>query len=92
LDVRLFTGNHNCRRPAIIIVAEQNLSNSKLRSLREHDPYIIASINRVCFAADPEHHETIKLKTKYDKLNMKINEIYSKDDWFEQTLIQLTSD
>src|ERR1700739_2405298 len=32
-----------------------SLVNDKLQSLHEHDPYIIASINRVCFAADPEH-------------------------------------
>ncbi len=69
-----------------------NFVNDKLQSLHEHDFYIIASINRVCFAADPEHHETIELKNKYDNLNRKINEIYSRDDWFERTLIQLTSD
>ena len=65
--------------------------NTKLQLLREHDSYIIASINRVCFVADAENYETIKYKADYDKLNKKINEIYSKDDWFEQTLIQLTN-
>ena len=69
-----------------------NLANNKLQSLHEHDPYIIASINRVCFVADTEHDETVKLRKKYDNLNRKINEIYSREDWFEQTLIQLTSD
>jgi hypothetical protein len=69
-----------------------NLANTRLKPLRKHDPYIIASINRVCFVADPEHYETIKLRHKYDNLNRKINEIYSRDDWFEQTLIQLTSE
>ena len=44
------------------------------------------------FLADPNHQETIQLRNKYDELNKKINEIYSRDDWFEQTLIQLTSD
>jgi hypothetical protein len=69
-----------------------NLTNSKLKLLHEYDFNIIASINRVMFLADPEHLETIQLRNKYDKLNEKINEIYSKDDWFEQTLIQMTSD
>lgn len=64
----------------------------KLQPFREHDPYIISSINRVCFAADPSHYETHLLRSKYDELNKKINEIYFKDDWFEQTLIQLTAD
>lgn len=68
------------------------LLDKKLQSLHEHDPYIIASLNRVCFVADPEHSETITLKNKYDRLNRKINNIYSRDDWFEQTLIQLTSE
>jgi hypothetical protein len=68
------------------------LVNNALKPLRKHDSYVIASINRVCFVADPKHHETIELRKKYDNLNKKINEIYSKDDWFEQTLIQLTSD
>jgi hypothetical protein len=66
--------------------------NTLLQSLREHDSYIISSINRVCFAADPKHDETIELRNNYDALNRKINEIYSRDDWFEQILIQLTSD
>jgi hypothetical protein len=66
--------------------------NKKLQLLHEHDSYIIASINRVGFVADSNHPETIQLRIKYDELNKKINEIYSRDDWFEQTLIQLTSD
>lgn len=49
-------------------------------------------MNRVGFAADPDHPETIELRTKYDQLNTKINEIYFKEDWFEHTLMQLTSD
>lgn len=63
----------------------------KLCCFHEHDSQIIASINRVMFLADPNHPETLKLKKKYNKLNQKINEIYSRDDWFEQTIFQLTS-
>jgi hypothetical protein len=73
------------------IQKELQLMNAKLQSLHEHDSYIIASINRVCFAADLEHYETLKLRNKYDELNIKINEIYSKADWLEQTLLQLIS-
>lgn len=66
--------------------------NERLKALHEYDPHIIASANRVGFVADPNHPETIQLRNEYDELNNKINEIYSKDDWFEQTLIQLTSE
>lgn len=63
--------------------------NALLQPLHKHDMYIIATANRIGFVANPDHSETIQLRTKYDELNKKINEIYSKDDWFEQTLIQL---
>jgi hypothetical protein len=69
-----------------------NFINDKMKSFHEHDSNVLASINRVMFVADPDHPETIQLREKYDELNKKINEIYFKDDWFEQTLIQLTSD
>lgn len=66
-----------------------HLIDNKLQSLREHDPFIISSINRVCFAANPYHPETQIIKLKYDSLNKLINTIYSKEDWFEQTLLRL---
>jgi hypothetical protein len=68
------------------------LIDAKLKIFHEHDAYIIASLNRVMFLANPNHPETIQLRNKYDDLNRKINQIYSQEDWFEQTLIQLTSD
>lgn len=65
--------------------------NSKLQTLREHDFYIISSLNRVCFVADHKQQESKRIKEKYDELNVKINEIYSREDWFKQTLLQLIS-
>jgi hypothetical protein len=65
--------------------------NHKLKALHEHDACIISSINRIGFSADPTHLETIQIRNKYDQLNRKINHIYSKEDWFEQTLIQFIS-
>jgi hypothetical protein len=65
----------------------------KLNMLHDSDKFFpIVNLNRVLFAADLEHPETIFLKKKYEILRKKIEKIYSKKDWFEQTLIQLTSD
>lgn len=75
-----------------IIKKNLNKINDKLKLFHEHDFNIIASINRVMFLSDCDHSETIQLKEKYDELNKKLNEIYYKDDWFEQTLFKLTSD
>lgn len=72
-----------------LIQDQIKLLDSKLQALHEHDPYIISTINRVGFAADPTHLETIRLRQKYDKLNKKLNDIYSQENWFEQTLLQL---
>lgn len=63
---------------------------SRLKSFHDHDSFIIASTNRVMFAADPNHLETRYLREKYDRINRKIDAIYETDDWFEQTLIQLS--
>jgi hypothetical protein len=75
-----------------LINNEIDVLNKKLQPLHEYDKYIIATINRVGFSSDHDHPETIQLRSKYDNLNRKINEIYSRDDWFERTLIQLMSD
>lgn len=77
---------------SISIEKKLDVINSKLQILREHDFNIISSINQVRFVADHTHPETSKLRNKYDQLKIKINEILSNDDWFEQLLIQLTSD
>lgn len=74
-----------------LVQEEIKAHDSNLQFLHEYDPYIISSINRVCFVADSTHPETFMLKSKYGKLNKKIREIYSKDDWLEQTFMQLTS-
>lgn len=71
---------------------EIELIDKKLQPFHECDRCILASTNRVMFAADSANKETIELRTKYDKLNREINLIYSKPDWFEKTMIQLTSD
>jgi hypothetical protein len=108
IGILLGFGRHNAmlfqKREKLYDLLENPLTNSesiekklnqignRLSFFHEHDPQIIASINRVMFMADSNHPETIKLKKKYDKLNQKINEIYSRDDWFEQTLSQLVSD
>lgn len=47
---------------------------------------------RVGFVCDPNCEVSSRLIEKYDDLSREINEIYSKDDWFVQTLIQLSSD
>lgn len=63
--------------------------DEKLIFFHPHDHYLIASKNRVHFLADPNHEETMRLKTKYDQLNKSINKIYSKENWFELTLDKL---
>lgn len=75
-----------------LIQKELETLNSMLQPLHVHDGSMIATINRVGFVADHNHIETINLRDHYDKLNREINEIYSKDDWFEHTLLQLTSE
>ena len=64
------------------------------RKLMINDNYYfpIMDLNRVIFVCDLNHIETKKLIKKYELQRKKIKEIYSKDDWFEQTLIQLISD
>ncbi len=72
---------------ATLIEKKIKASNDSLQTLREYDffgwPLII---NRVCFAAEAKHAETLQLRAKYDQLNVYINNIYFKEDWFEQTL------
>lgn len=108
LGILLGFGTHNAmlfqKREELLQILGKNLQNPEriqdqirvldhqLQSLHEHDPFIIATMNRVGFAADPHHIETIKLRNQYDRLTRIINKIYSKEDWFEQTLIQLSSD
>ena len=69
-----------------------DIINSKLQPLREHDFNIISSVNQIRFVADQTNPETNKLKKKYDRSKVKIDKILYRDDWFEQLLIQLTSD
>ncbi len=66
--------------------------NRKLQPFHPHDSCLLSSINRVCFSADPTNYETIELRKKYDELNLKINKIYSQEDWFEQIILKLTTD
>lgn len=66
--------------------------NHLLKPLHQHDAYLVASINRVGFVADSDHPETTKLRNKYDELNRRLNALYAKEDWFEQTLLQLLTD
>lgn len=68
-----------------------NELDEKLQSLHSHDPYIIATMHRVGFAADQSHEETHYLKSKYDRLNKKVLDIFARKDWFEQVLLKLTA-
>lgn len=49
----------------------------------------LAMRNSIGFVADRDHPESKFLEKKYRELGTKISDIYSKDDWFEQTLLQL---
>ncbi len=64
--------------------------NEKLKPSNEDD-CILYPMHRVGFVGDLTHPETIYLKEKYDKIDRKIEVVFSKDDWFEQILIRLTS-
>jgi hypothetical protein len=52
----------------------------------------IVTFNQVTFAADPNHPETIFLRKKYEAQRKRIHQILDREDWFEQILLQLTSE
>jgi hypothetical protein len=45
--------------------------------------------NSIAFVADRDHPESKILEAKYKEQEVKISEIYSRNDWFEQTLLRL---
>jgi hypothetical protein len=51
----------------------------------------LAMRNSIAFVADRDHPESKILEAKYKEQEVKISGIYSKDDWFEQTLLRLIS-
>lgn len=51
----------------------------------------LAMRNAIAFVADRDHPESKTLEAKYNEQSIKISEIYSKEDWFEQTVLQLIS-
>jgi hypothetical protein len=59
-----------------------------------NDYYIsdLAMGNSIAFVADRNHLESKFLEKKYCKQATKISQIYSKNNWFEQTLLQLMLD
>jgi hypothetical protein len=74
---------------------EEELSDlwTKLDSLNPSDQYFpIVNLNRVGFAVDPKHKETIFLRKKYEIQRQKINEILAREDWFKQILMSLSAD
>lgn len=50
----------------------------------------IVNFNRVSFVSDPNHPESIFLKSKYETQRKAINRLFLEEDWFEQILFQLT--
>lgn len=52
----------------------------------------LAMGNSIAFVADRDHPESKILEMKYNEQGIRISEIYSQDDWFEETLLQLISD
>jgi hypothetical protein len=72
------------------IYQEMDALSQKLEANNFYFP--ISDLNRVTFVSDPNHIETKQLKNKYEIQRKKLKEIFSKDDWFEQTLLQLMSD
>lgn len=66
-------------------------SKIKLQSIGDYDysPVIMESVH---FVGERNHPETLALQKKYRELRGRISEIYSKGDFLEITLRQLTTD
>jgi hypothetical protein len=71
-------------------ISKREKLNKQLKCFRGQEK--LSNIERhgqIGFRADHNHPETKELKEKYNKLCIKTDEIYSRDDWFEKTLRQL---
>lgn len=63
-----------------------------LRPLNNYDIYFpLTDLNRVTFVVDLDDKETKFLRNKYEEQRKKIKNILSKENWFEQIILQLIS-